>query len=438
MAAVVSSVAKVVAAGGDYKKVYLTLQEFFEKLRDDPERWGKPFAALLGALEAQLGPGCAAIGGKDSMSGSFLDLDVPPTLISFAIAPVRAGEVISSEFKQAGHPVYGSAAPSPTASRPQGGLGAVPPAVPGGQGVRRPGGGAGRRCRGRDEHGLRQRHRLCRRPPGGRPLVRARPGHDCGRAHRGAGGRPAAGYTTEKAEIAIGKDVESVADMLRLNEAVLEDVYPTRTEESGKVRAVSFDTRSPAVCKSPVAKPGWSSPSSPGTNCEYDSARACLRAGLEPEIVVVRNPHRRRPGGVRPGPGEGHSGQPDHLPARRLLRGRRARRVGQVHLLLLPQQPPHRRGARPAEKPGRADAGHLQRLPGPHQAGPGALRRDPGHGRGLPHPDLQHHRPPPEPVRHHPGGLGSLPLDAQEPGWGISTPSPSPTARAASWPPRRW
>ena len=100
------SLAKLVAAGADYRRAYLTFQEFFEKLRSEPERWGKPFAALLGALRAQLDFGRAAIGGKDSMSGTFNDLDVPPTLISFAIAPVEAGEVLSPEFKEAGHPVY--------------------------------------------------------------------------------------------------------------------------------------------------------------------------------------------------------------------------------------------------------------------------------------------------------------------------------------------
>ena len=113
---VVASLAKVAAAGGDYKKAYLTFQEFFEKLRSEPERWGKPFAALLGALKAQLDFGRAAIGGKDSMSGSFNDLDVPPTLISFAIAPIKAGEVLSPEFKEAGHPVY-RFAPKMTAPR---------------------------------------------------------------------------------------------------------------------------------------------------------------------------------------------------------------------------------------------------------------------------------------------------------------------------------
>jgi phosphoribosylformylglycinamidine synthase len=87
-ASIIFSVAKIVAAGADYKKVYLTLQEFFEKLRNEPARLGKPFQALLGALDAQLGLDAAAIGGKDSMSGTFLDKDVPPTVISFAIAPV--------------------------------------------------------------------------------------------------------------------------------------------------------------------------------------------------------------------------------------------------------------------------------------------------------------------------------------------------------------
>ncbi|MBQ5608304.1 MAG: phosphoribosylformylglycinamidine synthase, partial [Oscillospiraceae bacterium] len=105
-AAVYTSVAKLVAAGADYKKAYLTLQEFFEKLKTEPKRWGKPFAALLGALDAQLELGAAAIGGKDSMSGTFLDMDVPPTLISFAIAPICKEQVLTPEFKEAGNPVY--------------------------------------------------------------------------------------------------------------------------------------------------------------------------------------------------------------------------------------------------------------------------------------------------------------------------------------------
>jgi phosphoribosylformylglycinamidine synthase len=104
--AVILSVAKLVAAGCDYHSAYLTFQEYFERLRSEPQRWGKPLAALLGALTAQLELGIAAIGGKDSMSGSYEDLDVPPTFISFAIAPADASVIISPEFKAPGHCVY--------------------------------------------------------------------------------------------------------------------------------------------------------------------------------------------------------------------------------------------------------------------------------------------------------------------------------------------
>ncbi|EGO64329.1 phosphoribosylformylglycinamidine synthase [Acetonema longum] len=100
--AVVEAVTKIVAMGGDYRQVRLTLQEYFEKLGQDPNRWGKPFAALLGAYHAQKQLGIPAIGGKDSMSGTFLDLDVPPTLVAFAVTPVHAGQVISPELKQTG------------------------------------------------------------------------------------------------------------------------------------------------------------------------------------------------------------------------------------------------------------------------------------------------------------------------------------------------
>ncbi len=103
--AVVESVSKAVALGADHKKIYLTFQEYFERLGTDPKRWGKPFASLLGAYTAQLAFGIAAIGGKDSMSGSFNELDVPPTLTSFAVAPVKADKVISQEFKGAGNKV---------------------------------------------------------------------------------------------------------------------------------------------------------------------------------------------------------------------------------------------------------------------------------------------------------------------------------------------
>ena len=98
----IDSVTKIAAMGGDYSRIRLTFQEYFEKLGEDPARWGKPMAALLGALRVQKELEIPAIGGKDSMSGTFMDIDVPPTLASFAITTVDADEIISTEMKQAG------------------------------------------------------------------------------------------------------------------------------------------------------------------------------------------------------------------------------------------------------------------------------------------------------------------------------------------------
>ena len=287
--AVYASVAKLVAAGADYRKAYLTLQEFFEKLRDEPARWGKPFAALLGALDAQLELGCAAIGGKDSMSGTFNDLDVPPTLISFAIAPIQAGEVLSPEFKEAGHPVYlfvGDAlAEHPLAAwdklRELHKAGKVKSAWA-------------------VEHGFAEA--VMNMSFGNR--IGFAMGSDVDTNWYTPWPRsivaelteeidfPLAirlGVTTAEPVITIGGDSAPIDELLALNERVLEDVYPTRAGESAPARTLSWDKRSPAVCKSKTARPRVAIPVFPGTNCEYDSARACLRAGLEPEIVVVRN-----------------------------------------------------------------------------------------------------------------------------------------------------
>lgn len=100
--AVIESVAKIIASGGSREKCWLSFQEYFEKIGADPVKWGKPFQSLLGGLKAQLELGCAAIGGKDSMSGSFEDIHVPPTLISFAVSTAKAQKVVTDEFKAAG------------------------------------------------------------------------------------------------------------------------------------------------------------------------------------------------------------------------------------------------------------------------------------------------------------------------------------------------
>ena len=282
--AVVTSVAKIVAAGADYKKAYLTLQEFFEKLRNEPERWGKPFSALLGALDAQLELGAAAIGGKDSMSGSFLDKDVPPTLISFAIAPAKAGEVLSPEFKEAGHGVYLF------------GVGDTEAVKAGWEQFHALCEAGKVKAAWAVENGLAEAvtkmsfgNTIGFTACGDRDWFAVMPGaivaeltEDCDCGER-------IGTTTAEPVITLGQDTAPIAELLALNEAVLEDVYPNRTADSGAVEAVSWDKRSPAVCKHKVATPKVVIPVFPGTNCEYDSARACRRAGLDPEIVVVRN-----------------------------------------------------------------------------------------------------------------------------------------------------
>ena len=285
--AVVTSVAKVVAAGGDYKKVYLTLQEFFEKLREEPQRWGKPFQALLGAMDAQIGLGCAAIGGKDSMSGSFLDLDVPPTLISFAIAPAKAGEVVSPEFKEAGHPVYLFGVPH---------LGDF----------------AGQKAAWEQFHALclagKVKAARVLEPVGvkeaamqmsfgnhiGFTLDESFTGPACqgmilAECDGAVEGAVLVGHTTAQPVLTFGEDTASIDELLSLNEDVLEDVYPTRTADAGTVEPISWDKRSPAVCKSKIARPRVVIPVFPGTNCEYDSVRACLRAGMTAETVNIRN-----------------------------------------------------------------------------------------------------------------------------------------------------
>ena len=285
--AVYTSVAKIVAAGADYKKAYLTLQEFFEKLRDEPQRWGKPFSALLGALDAQLELGAAAIGGKDSMSGSFLDKDVPPTLISFAIAPVKAEEVLSPEFKSAGHSVYLF------------------------------GSGDTETCKSSWEqfHALCQAGKVKAAWAVENSLAEAvmkmsfgnRIGFQAGMEDVSwylsqVGGIVAElaedvnlpharriGETTEVPMIALPGEAVSIDELLTLNDAVLEPVYPTKAGTAETVAPISWDKRSIAVCKHKAAHPKAVIPVFPGTNCEYDTARACIRAGIDPEIVVVRN-----------------------------------------------------------------------------------------------------------------------------------------------------
>ncbi len=290
-AAIYSSVAKLVAAGADYKKAYLSLQEFFEKLRTEPQRWGKPFAALLGALDAQLELGAAAIGGKDSMSGSFLDYDVPPTLISFAIAPMDQKDVLTPEFKEAGHPVYVFGPTDESAESMKAAWEHFHALHAEGK----------VKAAWAVEYGLAE------------AVMKMSFGNNIGfKACEGLGdnwhlpfwgfivaelteevripGVMKIGQTTEEAMIVLGEDRASIAELLALHEGVLEKVYPTVAAEKEETLPIfGYDggiVTAPAV---KVARPKVLIPVFPGTNCEYDSAKIMHSAGAEPEIFVVRN-----------------------------------------------------------------------------------------------------------------------------------------------------
>ena len=294
--AVTVSLAKLVAAGADYKTAYLTLQEYFEKLRQEPERWGKPFAALLGAMEAQMDFGAAAIGGKDSMSGSFLDMDVPPTLISFAIAPIQAGEVITPEFKEASHPVYlfmqDGIDGSPESRKAvwdefyrlaQAGKVRAAYAVENGLAE-----AVMKMCFGNRVgfHGLgRNTAAWYASRPG---AIAAELTEEIGNCHPD-GLFAKIGHTTAEPVVSIGDDTASIDELLSLNESVLSDVYPTRAVVDGDAPVLECPAFTRAAPKTGVAKPKVLIPVFPGTNCEYDSARAARRAGLETEIFVVNN-----------------------------------------------------------------------------------------------------------------------------------------------------
>ena len=286
-AAVISSMAKIVAAGADYKKAYLTLQEFFEKLRNEPQRWGKPFQALLGALDAQLHLDAAAIGGKDSMSGTFLDKDVPPTLISFAIAPLKANEVISGEFKEAGHPVYFFDCDSYDAMKATwekfhglclAGKVKAAYAVDAG-GVAE----AVMKMSFGNDIGFAETEGAVRYDGPRYGCLIAELTEDCDFGEK-------IGVTTAEPVIRYHGDTASIAELYAINASVLEKVYPTKTVETDKP-IPTFDYQAstypaPAV---KCAKPKVLIPVFPGTNCEYDSARAVEAAGAQAEILVIRN-----------------------------------------------------------------------------------------------------------------------------------------------------
>ena len=289
-AAVYTSVAKLVAAGADYKLAYLTLQEFFEKLRNEPARWGKPFAALLGAMDAQLELGAAAIGGKDSMSGTFLDLDVPPTLISFAIAPIKAGEVLSPEFKEAGHPVYLFAPDEDTAESQKSAWDAFYALHKAGKvkaawAVENGLGEAVMKMSFGNKIGFRSTHHDDWHSAGMYGFIVAELTETVENTYAFQ-----IGETTAEEVIDLAGDVATIDELVALNEATLEGVYSTNAPaKADDLPTFAYTGKSVAAPAVKCARPKALIPVFPGTNCEYDSARALINAGADAEIVVIRN-----------------------------------------------------------------------------------------------------------------------------------------------------
>lgn len=293
--AVVESVSKLIASGASFEDVYLTFQEYFLKPGHDPKRWGQPLSALLGALKAQLDLGIAAIGGKDSMSGTFENIDVPPTLVSFAVTTGKADEVVSPEFKGAGHkvvllqPEYENGLPKASSLIKNF---AVVTQL------------------------LRSKKAVSAYTPcfGGvaEAVLKMALGNKIGFSYDKNVGLDTMfsyaygsfvlelngdetvgtllGETTAKQEISYFNETLTLDELQSIYENKLESVYPCNIETpKQKVETFGYGERSTAFPAIKAASPKVLIPVFPGTNCEYDTAKAFRDAGASPEIFVIRN-----------------------------------------------------------------------------------------------------------------------------------------------------
>ncbi|MBO4599861.1 MAG: phosphoribosylformylglycinamidine synthase subunit PurQ, partial [Bacteroidales bacterium] len=298
--AVVDSVAKVVAAGGDVSRVRLTFQEYFKKLGKDPYRWGQPFVSLLGAYDAQMGLKLPAIGGKDSMSGTFNDIDVPPTLCSFAVGISDMRHVVTPELKCAGNYLYLLEIKPDTMTMPNYRLltamyktlhnaisrGAVKSAYAV---------GFGGIAEAVSKMAFGNRLGVCfdgKIAP--EELFEKKYGaivvevENCGELPAVA---RKIGRITDKNVFEVGGETIGMDEMLKAWTSRLEDIFPTQSNATsdGMKEMPLYKAKNTYLCKHKVAKPKVFIPTFPGTNCEYDSARAFLRAGAEVETLVFRN-----------------------------------------------------------------------------------------------------------------------------------------------------
>ena len=313
--AVTESVARIVAAGGDYKKIRFTFQEYFRRMTEDPKRWSQPFAALLGAYAAQMGFGLPSIGGKDSMSGTFNDIDVPPTLVSFAVDVAKLQDVITPELKKAGNKLVWLRAPKDQYDLPdyaaimdqyeklhndmQAGK------VVSAYALDRHGiAAAVSKMAFGNAMGVKIEHNLDPRDffaPGFGDLVLEVPAEKVGQLSITY---TVIGEVTTDGKFSYGNAEITLDEAYKAWTGTLEKVFKTTfgEENDGPVAmAVKtadpeatyengvYNTKNIYVCKHKVAKPRVFIPVFPGTNCEYDSTRAFERAGAEVDVKVFKN-----------------------------------------------------------------------------------------------------------------------------------------------------
>ena len=299
--AVLESMAKIVAAGGDYSKIRFTFQEYFRRMTEDPKRWSQPFAALLGAYSAQMGFGLPSIGGKDSMSGTFNDIDVPPTLVSFAVDVASDKTIITPELKKAGNklvllkiekdeydlPVYDQIMDQYGKFFNDIKAGKIISAYAlDGKGIA----AAVSKMAFGNKMGVKIEHNVDQRD-----LFTAGFGNIVAEVPDGKVGELSITYTvigevTDKKVFEYCSTEISIEEALKAWTGTLEKVFKTKvTEDKTPVETPIYHTDSVYVCKHKVAKPRVFIPVFPGTNCEYDSTKAFERAGAQVDVKVFKN-----------------------------------------------------------------------------------------------------------------------------------------------------
>lgn len=300
--AVTESVARIVATGGDYKKIRFTFQEYFRRMTEDPKRWSQPFSALLGAYAAQMGFGLPSIGGKDSMSGTFNEIDVPPTLVSFAVDVAKIQDVITPELKKAGNKLVWLRAPRDQYDLPDyAGImdqyeklhndiqaGKVVSAYA----LDRHGIAAavskmafGNALGVKIEHNLDPRDFFA---PGFGDIIMEVPADKVGQLSITY---TLIGEVTDDGKFSYGNTVITEKEAEETWKGTLERVFKTTSGEDNEKQAKDdlYHAENIYVCKHKVAKPRVFIPVFPGTNCEYDSTRAFERAGAEVDVKVFKN-----------------------------------------------------------------------------------------------------------------------------------------------------